>query len=256
MTAVQTAPAGPRRARHRAAPKPPGDRTVVAVRGFGEVLITLGAVLLLFCVYQLFYTNVPANRAMNKEKDKLQQQWLTQAPPAPAAGAKSKPAAAKHTFAPGEGFAIIYIPRLGKHYAKPILEGTALSDLAHGVGHYLKSAMPGEVGNFAVAGHRATHGEPFRNLPDVRPGDSVVIETADHWYIYQVDREEITSPSDVGVVAPVPGKPGVAPHDHLITLTTCHPRWASYKRYIVFGHLKRSVAKNGSQALPPELAAA
>jgi sortase A len=251
MTLTQAASAGPRRARHRAAPKP-RQGTTNAIRGFGELLITVGLVLLLFCVYQLFYTNVPANRAMNKEKDALQKQWQQQVG---GAVPGKKPVAGKHTFAPGEGFAIIYIPRLGKNYAKPILEGVALKDLARGVGHYPKSVMPGAVGNFAVAGHRATHGEPFRNLPKVRPGDPVIIETADTWYVYQVDREKLTVPSDVGVVLPVPEKPGVQPTKELITLTTCHPRWASYQRYIVFGHMKYKLKKTEGRT-PAELKSA
>jgi sortase A len=254
MTATQTAPAGPRRARHRAAPKPPGKATVNAVRGVGELLITLGVVLLLFCVYQLFYTNVPANRAMNKEKDELKKQWQLVAPPAaPVPG--QTPTAKKRVFSPGEGFAILYVPRLGEKYAKPILEGVALRDLAKGIGHYPKSVMPGEVGNFAVAGHRATHGEPFANLPKVKPGDPVIVETADTWYVYQVDREKITTPTDVGVVLPVPEKPGARATKRLITLTTCHPRWASYQRYIVFGHLEKTIAKSTGQ-VPPELKSA
>jgi sortase A len=251
MTVTETASAGPRRARHRAAPKPPSSTTVNVVRGFGEFLITVGMFLLLFCVYQLFYTNVPANRAMNKEKDELQRQWQQQVQ-VPAATGKPKKIE-QRAFEPGEGFAIIYIPRLGKNYAKPILEGVALKDLARGVGHYPKSVMPGEVGNFAVAGHRATHGEPFANLPKVRTGDSVIVETVDTWYIYKVDREKLTTPTDVAVVAPVPEKPGVRPTRRLITLTTCHPRWASYQRYIVFGHLDSTVSKAGGKT-PPELA--
>jgi sortase A len=256
MTATGAVSAAPRRARHRGKPKPPSNTTVTAVRGVGEVLITLGGVLLLFCVYQLFYTNVGANRAMAKEKEQLQQQWQ-QVPPVPVSddgGAKPKPAK-KRAFSPGQGFAILYIPRLGDDYSKPILEGVALKDLARGIGHYPKSVMPGEVGNFAIAGHRATHGEPFANLPKVRRGDSVIVETVDSWYVYEVDREKITTPSDVAVVAPVPEKPGVRATRKLITLTTCHPRWASYQRFIVFGHLEKRILKSSGQT-PAELSTA
>src|SRR5215204_1933058 len=126
MTVASTTDAGSRRARHRAAPKPPSSATVNAVRGVGEFLITLGLFLLLFCVYQLFYTNVPANRAMNKEKDDLRKQWAQQVPPVPVPGETKK--AKEQKFSPGEGFAILHIPRLGDDYAKPILEGVALKD--------------------------------------------------------------------------------------------------------------------------------
>ena len=250
MTVIQTASAGRGRARHRGVPKS-RNATVTAVRGIGELLITVGMFLLLFCVYQLFYTNVPANRAMDREKKDLKQQWQQVPPPVPGA---SPTAVKPRKFEPGEGFAIMYIPRLGKNYAKPVLEGVALKDLARGIGHYPESAMPGKVGNFAVAGHRATHGEPFAYLPKVRRGDAVIVETADTWYVYKVDREKLTTPDDVAVVSPVPEKPGVKPSRKLITLTTCHPRWASYQRFIVFGHLTSTVPKSSGRT-PPELKA-
>jgi sortase A len=109
--------------------------------------------------------------------------------------------------------------------------------------------MPGDVGNFAVAGHRATHGEPFRNLDLLKPGDAVVIETDDRWFTYRVTDSEIVTPTDVEVILPVPNKPGAQPTQALITLTTCHPRWASTERMIVYGQLESERLK---EAGPPE----
>lgn len=238
--------------RHRAAlragrPAASDGPGAAVVRGAGEVLITLGTLLLLFCVYQLFYTNVPANRAMAKEKEQLHEEWRAHPLPVTAK-------AAVHRFAPGEGFAIMYIPRLGRHYAKPVVEGVTLDALAKGIGHYPKTALPGRVGNFAVAGHRATHGEPFAYLPKLRRGDDVIVETADTWYVYVMDSFKYTSPDDVGVVLPVPEKATAVPKQRLITLTTCHPRWASFMRFIVWGHLKYALPKKAGHA-PAELAA-
>ena len=73
----------------------------------------------------------------------------------------------------GKGFAFMHIPRLGKNYAVPVVQGVGLDDLARGIGHYPRTVMPGHVGNFAVAGHRATHGEPFAYLDKVGKGDLV-----------------------------------------------------------------------------------
>ena len=70
----------------------------------------------------------------------------------------------------GEAFALLRIPRLGEDYRVPIVEGVSLEDLAAGVGHYPDTALPGEVGNFSVAGHRATNGEPFAYLDQLRNG--------------------------------------------------------------------------------------
>jgi sortase A len=116
----------------------------------------------------------------------------------------------------------------------------ALDELAQGVVHYKHTALPGQVGNFAVAGHRATHGQPFADLNKVRPGDKVIVETQDAVYTYVVDNDPnrtIVLPTDVWVIEPVPHHPGVTPTQALITLTTCNPRWNSSHRMIVFGHL-------------------
>ncbi len=95
------------------------------------------------------------------------------------------------TWPPGDSFAIMYIPSLGKTWAKAVVQGVTLDDLRGTIGHYPKSQMPGEIGNFAVAGHRATNGEPFRNIPDVKVGDKVYVETEDTWYVYTVGSTEI-----------------------------------------------------------------
>jgi sortase A len=226
---------------------PERSRAAAVVRGVGEALITLGVLILLFCVYQLFYTNFEANRAQAKIKDSLERDWT---PPQHIPNAQPVP----DDFSgidEGDGFALMYIPRLGRDWQKPVVEGVGLDDLARGVGHYPDSAMPGKVGNFAVAGHRATHGEPFRNLDSVKEGDVVIVETENNWYRYVIDRHRIVDPTDVGVVLPVPNQPGVKPTKKLITLTTCHPRWASTYRLIYWGHLESVMSK--SSGTPPEL---
>jgi sortase A len=143
----------------------------------------------------------------------------------------------------GKGFAFLHIPRLGKNWTVPVVEGVDLPDLARGVGHYPDTARPGQIGNFAVAGHRATNGEPFATLDRMRAGDFVVAETRSRWFTYVVDRTEIVEPDSTWVLDPVPGKPGATPTQALLTLTTCNPRWASTQRLIVFGHLQESLSK-------------
>jgi sortase A len=200
-----------------------------AVRGTGELLITAGLVLLLFCVYQLVWTNVEAKQRQDAVTRGITDDWR-RAGPTPTGG---QLAAADF----GKGFAFLRIPRLGRDFTVPVVEGVRTADLARGVGHYPTTAAPGGIGNFAVAGHRATHGEPFRDLDRMRPGDAVVVETKDTWYTYVVDRTRIVAPTDVWVIDPVPGQDGVAPTQRLLTLTTCNPRWASTQRLIVFAHL-------------------
>lgn len=206
-----------------------GRVTLAAIGVFGELLITAGVVVLLFVVYQLFWTNVTADRQANRLTDNLRQQWAT--PTAPAATPSANDPV-------GSGIALMRIPRFGKDWVRPVISGVGLDELARGLGYYPTTARPGEVGNFAVAGHRATNGEPFRDIDWLRPGDAIIVETRDEVFTYVMDRYRIVNPQDVWVLDPVPGKPGATPTQSLITLTTCEPRWASYRRWIVFGHLQ------------------
>jgi sortase A len=203
-----------------------------AVRSVGELLITAGVVLLLFCVYELVWTNIAADHAQGKVSDSLRQEWTKE-------GGSQSPNGTIHLSKSdfGKGFSFLHIPRLGHKYSVPVVQGVSLPDLSRGVGHYPSTALPGQVGNFAVAGHRATNGQPFAYLDKVKVGDSLVVETRVTWFIYVVDKIQIVQPTDVWVIEPVPGKPKGTPTRPLITLTTCNPRWASTQRLIVFGHL-------------------
>lgn len=225
------------------------------VRGFGELLISAGLVLLLFVAYQLVWTNVEAQREQNSVSNAIRDQWQR---PTQSTATAEKPAAGQKTTGEqkpsdfGQGFAFMYIPRLGEKWSVPVLNGVGLDVLARGIGHYPGTALPGQVGNFAVAGHRATHGEPFAYLDRVKPGDVVIVETRKRWLRYVIDGTKIVLPTDVWVIDPVPGKPDVVPTEKLITLTTCNPRWASYERMIVSGHLESGTPK--ADGRPSELA--
>ncbi|MGQ0843027.1 MAG: class E sortase [Sporichthyaceae bacterium] len=214
----------------------------------GEVLITLGVVVMLFVVYQVFYTNFEANRVQEAVKDELRESW-------------TQPISAGRRI-PGDALGILYIERLGKNWEKPLVEGVELDQLARGVGHFPRSAMPGKVGNFAIAGHRATNGEPFAYLDRLRPKDRVVVETRDKWFVYSVDAQpnarpgdpayKLVDPSYGAVVLPVPERPGLKPTERRITLVTCNPRWGSSTRMIIYGTLAKSYPKPGPR--PTELA--
>jgi sortase A len=206
------------------------------VRGVGELLITAGLVLLLFVAYQLVWTNVEAHRRTDVVAGDVRDAW-ERPPTTPTTGTRVV------QLKNGKGFAFLHIPRLGARWSVPVVQGVSLPDLSKGVGHYPRTALPGEVGNFAVAGHRATNGEPFAYLDKVRKGDLVVAETQQSWFSYVVDRTRIVSPTSVWVLDPVPGHPAATPTRPLLTLTTCNPRWASYERLIVFGHLTETRSK-------------
>lgn len=210
---------------------------MVAARLAGELLITLGVVMLLFVSYQLWWTNVQADASADGTRSRLEQQWSLPAPvgPSTAPSTAPKPAA----FEPGQGFAILHIPKLGLTY--PIAEGTQKQQVLDKglVGHYTGTAMPADAaGNFAIAAHRTTHGQPFRKIGQLVPGDRIVVETATAYYTYEVAGGiPETPPSNVSVILAVPkGSPFSGPGRY-ITLTTCTPEFSARGRLIVFGKM-------------------
>jgi sortase A len=104
--------------------------------------------------------------------------------------------------------------------------------------------LPGQVGNFAVAGHRVTAGNPFWSLPSLKDGDLVYIDTKLNTYTYQVTGQHTVLPTDTAVVDPVPDHPGQRPTQRLITLITCNPAWTGTHRVIVTGKLVSAVARS------------
>ncbi|WP_200302948.1 class E sortase [Streptomyces adelaidensis] len=203
---------------------------VVASRAIGEVFITTGVVMLLFVTYQLWWSNIRAHQQAGREATSLQEEWKS---------GKRAPGA----FEPGQGFAILHIPKLD--VVVPIAEGISKSKvLDRGmVGHYdensIKTAMPEEkTGNFGIAGHRNTHGEPFRYINRLEPGDPIVVETQDKYYVYDMASIlPVTPPTNVSVLNPVPPGSGFTGPGRYITLTTCTPEFTSKYRMIVWGKM-------------------
>ncbi|MFI9205667.1 class E sortase [Streptomyces sp. NPDC053048] len=178
----------------------------------------------------------------------------TPAPPPPGSGQHrlTVPAGPRTEYRPGASFAVMRIPRFGAGWVKPVLQGTGTELLKKGLGHYERTAGPGEQGNFAVAGHRRTYGDPFKDLDELRPGDAVVIGDGTTWFTYRVDtRPYRTLPGDTAVIDPVPAAAGYRQPGRYLTLTTCDPEWGHSHRLIVWGHLAetRPVGEGGPTAL-------
>jgi sortase A len=222
-----------------------------AIRGLGEAFITFGVVILLFVVYQLYWTGVLARQARADELAKLDKMMKQNAPPVAASTGTPGPPAPPRIAPPpeyksGKSFAVMYIPRFGSGWKWTVLAGTGTDTLKKGLGWYESSAKAGQEGNFAVAGHRKTYGDPMIDFPDLRVGDKVVVNDTVNWYVYTLDKPLIngtsdkavykTVPEDVGVVAPVPAKAFDKPGQY-ITLTTCDPEYGSSHRLIAWGHL-------------------
>lgn len=206
-----------------------------ATRLVAEFAVTAGLVLLLFGAYWQWGTATVTDHA----QEQLRQQ-LDRADTRPHSHASQTRSRTHSTLAVppnGHSLAEIRIPRLGADYRYVIVEGTTPADLRMGPGHYAGSALPGQVGNFVVSGHRTTYAAPFNRLDELRPGDPILVTAGRYEYVYRVIGQQVVLPTDLAVAAPVPGHPGATPHLAKITLTTCHPKYSAARRLIVFGRL-------------------
>ena len=205
----------------------------------GILLLVIGMACLGWVAFQYFGTNVVSERTFETESQQLRQKWNEEKTSDP--GKKIKA-----SDVPGEAIALLRIPAFGSDYEIPILNGTDLSFLSKGVGHYSSTAQPGQIGNFAIAGHRVTHGQPFSRLLELQKGDQVIVETRDAIYTYVLNdspRQLTVSDTDTWVIDPVPGQPDAKPTEELITLTTCQDLFRSPDRSIGFGHLESTQNK-------------
>lgn len=222
-------------------------RLATALRGIGQTLITAGVVILLFVVYELWFTGLETAREQDRLTTAIEDEWRH------GAGAYSSPEDLLKPIPIGAGVAVLRIPRFGRDWAKVVVEGVNMRDLRKGPGHYPGTALPGQVGNFVVSGHRTTYGAPFNRVGELKPGDAVVVETRDSWYTYRITSSEIVRPTAVEVTYPVPRQRDAKPTKALLTLTSCHPKYSAKERIIVYAELGETLKK--SAGIPSALAA-
>lgn len=259
-------------------PRQGRDLVRTLVRGVGQTLITFGLVALLFVVYELWVTDVLTARQQDRLVEEIQDQWAdaptgTAPTSAPSSSAPSEVPAPPAPIQVGVGdpFAVLRVPRLGDDWNRVVVEGTAQTELAKGPGHYIGTAMPGEQGNFALAGHRVGRGSPFLDLDRMQPGDPIVVETFDYWFVYRVmgvpatgsyggdpsgiPGLQIVRPEDLDVISPTPGGSAEGPTTGaFLTLTTCTPKYTAEQRLIIHARLdgepvSKATAPNGPPAL-------
>ncbi|GDY30952.1 class E sortase [Gandjariella thermophila] len=254
-------------------PEGPGRK---AVRTFGELLITAGMVVLLFVFYEIYVTDWLSAGKQHAATSELDDEWRKD----------------HFSLIDGRAFAKLHIPAFGPDYVFSLVEGTTDQDLDIGPGHYKGTALPGQPGNFAVAGHRVGKGAPFNDLDLLQSCDAVVVETQTDWFVYRVlpmkkevqswqqgrasqpqckgvsplgglygdtVGQEIVLPSESDVIAPVPHHPGIIPsrgqEAALLTLTTCHPKFSAAQRLVVHAVLVKQYPKDPKNPgqVPPEL---
>ncbi|SCG79551.1 LPXTG-site transpeptidase (sortase) family protein [Micromonospora echinaurantiaca] len=223
------------------------SRLRAGIRVTGEVLITFGLVVLLFAGYEVWGKSAIVDAHQNDLSQQLAQAWGPDGDPTVAPSASASPTAKPKPPVQGKPIAGLYIPKLDKNWV--VVEGVTQKDIRYAPGHYPTSAMPGQVGNFSVAGHR--NRATFWRLDELHDGDAIVVEDKNTWYVYKVTRNHIVKPTQVEVVAPVPGKPGQKPTQRMLTLTTCNPKFDNYQRLIIHAELDRSQPKSAGR--PAEL---
>lgn len=214
----------------------------------GELMITVGLVYLLFLGWAVWWTSLVLDRQQASAALDQSRQWMEQideraaraVPEGGIYGSDVNASSIPVMIEPAdyEAFAVIYIPRLGADWKRIIRQTVdvekVLNSYNAGIGHYKGTQMPGEVGNFAIAGHDSGWGNTFIDLSKLHVGDRMYVQTRDGWYIYSFVNFEYVQPSAVQVLLPTPRVPNVQPIDRIMTITTCNPPYNAGERLIAY----------------------
>lgn len=227
----------------------------------GDLLITAGVLVGLFLGWQVWWNNLVMAGQQTSAAAEQSRQWIDDALKAPKPTAEETKTAAvtppvMAQPADYESFAVIYIPRLGADWKRTIRQTVdverVLNSYTAGVGHYKETQMPGEVGNFAVAGHDSGWGNTFIDLSKLHVGDKIYVQTKDGWYTYVFRNFEYVQPSAIQVISAVPRRADVKPVDRLMTITTCNPPFHAGERLIAYNVFQGYAP---AQDVPGEIAA-
>jgi len=197
-------------------------------------MLALGLLMVAFVVYQLWGTALYTEHAQAHLKSELSSE-LHRKLPTTASELTARhhsglpplsqvPAPAHTDPAAGSAIGLLSIPKIGLLDA--IVEGVGEAQLAQGPGHYVGTALPGEPGNAAIAGHRTTYAHPFYNLNELAPGDPIYILTSQGFFRYVVSQTQVVAPTDVAVLETIGDR-------STLTLTTCNPRYSAATRMVV-----------------------
>jgi sortase A len=241
----------------RVAAPPPRKPSRGVVRGLvdwtGRTLVTVGILILLFVVYQLWGTGILQARSQDKLRDQFNQQTeqnatTTTTTPVSASPPADSPTVSVPSTIPatpptnvvdnGQVFADLEIPKIDVHQLA--VEGIDVDDLRQGPGHYPTTPYPGQAGNVAIAGHRTTYGHPFGDLDQLAVGDEIrLTDTQGVTYVYKVNHDPFAvSPDDGDVLLPTPDPAHPGQGLPTLTLTTCNPKYSAAQRLIVTASLE------------------
>lgn len=242
---------GPRRERRRS------RATVVSV--LGELLLTAGVVVLLFVAWQMWIGDIIISAQKNDEGAARSLELAEADAPEPPPLIETEDGVTEYVApvpaAPDDAawFGQMHIPRFGADYNFGIYGGTSRARTLdqQGIGIYKDSKMPGETGNFSMAGHRTTWGKPFNQLDKLQLNDAIVVETPDGWYTYRFRTLEYVQPDQTDVLADVPQMPEQQTGEQYITLTACSPLYSLAERIVAYGVFESFQPR--AEGLPPAL---
>ncbi len=234
------------------APAARAGATTMLVRSVGWLFISAGAFLLLYLVWLLWITGFETGAAQEDLLGEFEGFGQADTSGDLLAGASDDDPTlgdGDATLLDGTGIAVMEFERPGSDESivrdKPvvIVEGTSVGALQRGPGHYVNTAMPGQDGNFVVAGHRTTYGAPFYNLEEIAPGDliHVTMKNGDRFTYSVLDDSSGGAAAGQHIIRPtetwVLDRDPVGVGGPMLTLTTCHPRFSATYRLIVFAEL-------------------
>jgi sortase A len=213
-----TATDAPRRSQKR----PPSGPVRRVVFLFGVAMILAGLGFLIYCAWQYFGTNIVAKQKQADVKQGIAKSW--------------------DDGIDGDDVGLLRVERFGSDYEMPIVKGFDDDALASGVGWDTNSADPGEIGNFAIAGHRITHGEPFAKFPKLKKGDEIVVETRTEILTYVLRDAGTSITVDFSTSWPLqpvpdPDANGKRPTEAVLTMLTCSELFHTRDRSVVIGDL-------------------
>lgn len=242
-------------------------------RLLGTSLISTGIGLLFFVIITVVWGDPFTGIANAGDQQTLSKQLaveIAQDPGALMAQATLDPRLTRvsaHRFAKsikeGTAAAFIRIPRINMH--RFVVKGADVPDLAKGPGIYSQTGFPGNGLPVAIAGHRTTHGAPFLNVDQLKPGDKIVLEMPYGVFSYSVTRTQIILPTDWSIINVGAAQPTArARHamlrawqttgrcapaqtcEHLV-LTACHPKYSAARRIAVFAELTSVSLRGGAK---------
>ncbi|MFM1751981.1 MAG: hypothetical protein RL119_943 [Actinomycetota bacterium] len=117
---------------------------------------------------------------------------------------------------------------------QPLLQGIRLATFDKGVGHWPGTALPGQVGNVVLGGHRTSGIRPFRDVDKLKKGDEIIVTTDEGTFVYIVDGTTIVDPkTGMWIIEQTT--------DATMTLFACHPPGSVRQRFIVFADYDRKL---------------